>query len=472
MATTTPPSPPPPPAAPPPPRGPLPRAPRSARSRFGRPLAVGALAVVVLLVALIVFSGGGGSTYKLEFKEGDQLVRGDQVQVGGVPVGSVTNIELTNDFKALVTIHVDSSLAPLHAGTTAQVRVPSLSSVANRYVALSPGPNNAPALASGTRLPASVTKDVTDLDQLFNTFDPKTRKGLQEFIQGTAEQYVGQGKNLGLSTEYFAPAINATDHFFAELVRDQPTFTNFLVETAKAVTTIGARQDQLSSLIENANTTFTAIGSEQQNLAAGVKELPVAFRQGNRTFAELPSTLGALTKLVDASKPTVKPLTTLFTSLTPLVTKATPVVKNFSLAFSRPGPNNDLTDFANAVPGLVKQLTTATPVAVQSLRESVPITAFFGPYSPDLEGTLREFGQASAYYDANGHYVRVNPVFPDFAPGGGENNLTPSSPGAALAPLKSGQLRRCPGGATQPAADGSSPFTFNEQLSCDPSEHP
>ena len=428
--------------------------------------------MVVLLVALIVFSGGGGSTYKLEFKEGDQLVRGDQVQVGGVPVGSVTNIELTNDFKALVTIHVDSSLAPLHAGTTAQVRVPSLSSVANRYVALSPGPNNAPALASGTRLPASVTKDVTDLDQLFNTFDPKTRKGLQEFIQGTAEQYVGQGKNLGLSTEYFAPAINATDHFFAELVRDQPTFTNFLVETAKAVTTIGARQDQLSSLIENANTTFTAIGSEQQNLAAGVKELPVAFRQGNRTFAELPSTLGALTKLVDASKPTVKPLTTLFTSLTPLVTKATPVVKNFSLAFSRPGPNNDLTDFANAVPGLVKQLTTATPVAVQSLRESVPITAFFGPYSPDLEGTLREFGQASAYYDANGHYVRVNPVFPDFAPGGGENNLTPSSPGAALAPLKSGQLRRCPGGATQPAADGSSPFTFNEQLSCDPSEHP
>jgi phospholipid/cholesterol/gamma-HCH transport system substrate-binding protein len=469
MATTTPPSPPPP--AAPPPRDPLPpRAGRTSRARFARALALGALAVVILIVAFIVFAGGGGATYKLEFQEGDQLVRGDQVQVGGVPVGSVTNIELTHDFKALVTIHVDSSLTPLHAGTTAQVRMPSLSSVANRYVALSLGPNNAPALDSGTKLPASATKEVTDLDQLFNTLDPKTRKGLQEFIQGTADQYVGQGKNLGLATEYFAPSINAVDHFFGELVRDQPTFTNFLVETAKAVTTIGARKDQLSGLVENANTTFKAIGEEQRNLAAGVKQLPVTLRQGNRTFAELPSTLGALKTLIDASRPAVKPLTTLFTSLKPLVTKATPVVKNFALSFSRPGPSNDLTDFANALPGLVAQLTTSTPVAVQSLQESVPITAFFGPYSPDFEGTLREFGQAAAYYDANGHYARLSPVFPDFSLSG--NNLTPSSAAQAIAPLKTGQLRRCPGAATQPAADGSSPFTDNGQLSCDPTQHP
>ncbi|HEY5389423.1 MAG TPA: MlaD family protein, partial [Solirubrobacteraceae bacterium] len=155
MATTTPP--PSSPAAPPPGSPPPARPARSARGRYGRPLAVGALALVVLIVAYIVFAGGGGSTYKLEFDEADQLVRGDQVQVGGVPVGTVKSLELTHDFKAIVTIHVDSSLAPLHAGTTAQVRVPSLSSVANRYVALSPGPNNAPALPAGTKLPASAT---------------------------------------------------------------------------------------------------------------------------------------------------------------------------------------------------------------------------------------------------------------------------------------------------------------------------
>jgi phospholipid/cholesterol/gamma-HCH transport system substrate-binding protein len=467
MATTTPPKPP----AVPPPRDPPPRPARPARGRFVRPLAVGALALVVLIVAFIVFSGGGSSTYKLEFAEADQLVRGDQVQVGGVPVGSVKEIELTHDFKALVTITVNSSLVPLHAGTVAQVRVPSLSSVANRYVALSPGPNNAPALSAGARLPASATHDVTDLDQLFNTLNPKTRKGLQQFIQGTAESYVGQGKSLQGATEYFAPSLSATDHFFAELVRDQSTFTKFLVETAKAVTTIGARKNELSDLVENANTTFTAIGSEQTRLAQGLKLLPVTLRQGNRTFADLPSTFTALKKLVDASKPTVKPLSKLFTKLQPLLTTATPVVKNFALSFNRPGPNNDLTDYVRDLPQLAQALTTATPVNVQSLKESVPITAFFGPYSPDLQGTLREFGQTTAYYDANGHYARISPVFPDFALGA-NNNLTPAGPAQALAPLKTGQLRRCPGAATQPAADGSSPFTDSELLSCDPSQTP
>jgi phospholipid/cholesterol/gamma-HCH transport system substrate-binding protein len=436
-----------------------------------RPLAVGALVVVVLIILYIVFAGGGSSTYKLEFAEADQLVRGDQVQVGGVPVGSVKDIELTHDFKALITISVNSSVAPLHAGTTAQVRVPSLSSVANRYVALSLGPNNNPALASGARLPASATKDVTDLDQLFNTLDPKTRKGLQQFIQGTAQQYEGQGKALQGATEYFAPSLSATDHFFAELVRDQSTFTKFLVETAKAVTTIGARKEQLSDLVENANTTFTALGTEQTNLAQGVKQLPVTLRQGNRTFADLPSTFTALKKLVDASRPTVRPLTKLFTKLQPLLTTATPVVKSFSTAFSQPGPGNDLTDFVRALPALASALETSTPAAVTSLRESVPITAFFGPYSPDLEGTLREFGQTSAYYDANGHYARISPVFPDFSLNS-KDNLEPAGAEKALAPLKTGQLRKCPGAATQPAADGSSPFTDAEQLTCDPTQHP
>jgi phospholipid/cholesterol/gamma-HCH transport system substrate-binding protein len=471
MATTSPPSPP---AVPPPPSRPggpsdplLPRG----RSSAGRILALGALAIVVFVVAFLVFAGGGGATYHLIFAEADQLVKGDQVQVGGVPAGSVTNIVLTHDFKAEVTIHVDSSLTPLHEGTTAQVRVPGLAGVANRYISLSPGPNNMRSLPAGATLPASATKEVTDLDQLFDTFTPKTRKGLQEFIQGQAEQYVGAGRALGESTEYVGPALTATDHFFDELVRDQPVFTNFLVETAKAVTTIGARAEPLTDLIGNADKTFEAIGLEQAQLAQGLKQLPVTLRQGNRTFSELPATFAALEKLVVESRPTTKPLTTLLERLHGLLTVATPATRNFARAFSRPGPNNDLTDLVRDLPALAQALTTSSPATVTAEQESVPVTAFLGPYSPDLEGTLRTFGQTSAYYDANGHYVRGNLILPDFKVGSG-NTLTPTSPQQALEGLQTGQLRRCPGAATQPAGDGSSPFVDNELLTCDPSETP
>jgi hypothetical protein len=68
--------------------------------------------------------------------------------------------------------------------------------------------------------------------------------------------------------------------------------------------------------------------------------------------------------------------------------------------------------------------------------------------------------------------VRIGAVFPDFKLGE-NNNLTPAaSTQQALEGLQTGQLRRCPGAATQPAADGSSPFTDGELLSCDPTEVP
>ncbi len=470
MATTSPPTS----SAVPPPPDDLPERPGTTSPsppRRARLLAFGALGVVVVIVAILALSGGGAGEYHLELKEAGQLVKGDQVQVGGVPVGSVTNIQLTRDFKALITISVNSSLTPLHEGTLAEIRVPSLTGVANRYVALTPGPNNRPALPGGATLSGAETKEVTDLDQLFNTLNPKTRKGLQEFVQGSAEQFAGAGHSLGLATEYFGPSLSATDHFFAELVRDQSTFTNFLVESAKALTVIAARKEQLSDLVEHADQTFQAVGSQQSSLAQALHELPVTLKHGNEVFAEVPSTLGALTRLVEASKPTSQPLTVLFNRLRPLVTTATPVVTNFDQAISLSGPNNDLTDLFLTLPQVAKALTTASPATVRSLRESVPMTAFFGPYAPEIGGAVRTFGQTTSYYDANGHYAHISPVAPSFTLGANEN-LTPSSAQQGLQGLSTGQLRRCPGAATQPSADGSAPFTNNGTLGCDPSETP
>ncbi len=96
-----------------------------------------------------------------------------------------------------------------------------------------------------------------------------------------------------------------------------------------------------------------------------------------------------------------------------MVTGTKPIT-NFANAFSKPGANNDLTDLARTLPALYKQLVTASPAVVTGEKESVPITAFFGPYAPDLAGTLRTFGQSGAYYDGNGGYARVSPMLPSF----------------------------------------------------------
>jgi phospholipid/cholesterol/gamma-HCH transport system substrate-binding protein len=437
----------------------------------GRIAAFGALVVVVVLVLVLVLGSGGGATYYLNFAEAGQLVRGDQVQVGGVPVGTINDIELLHNYRVRIKVHIESSLVPLHEGTTAEIRVPSLSSVANRYIALSPGPNNRPTLPPGSTLPTTATHGVVDLDQLFDSLNLKTRTGLQQFIQGSAEQYEGVTPELKEDARYFPPLLSALDHVVGEVAREQPTLTNFLIETAKATTVLAARKQELTELVGNADTTFAALGSEQSNLAHGLKELPATLKEGNHTFEQLPQTLADLNRLVDVSKPNTKQLAPFLAKLGTLFGKAAPVVSDLGEAISKPGPDNDLTEAALALPGVAQSLATASPDGVRSLEESVPITAIFGPYTPDLEGLLRDFGQAGAYYDANGNYARVGAIFPDFELGA-NNTLKPANPQQVLQGLKTGQLRRCPGSGTQPAADGSSPFTDNGALGCDPTETP
>jgi phospholipid/cholesterol/gamma-HCH transport system substrate-binding protein len=475
MAITTPPRTPP---APPRGRGPVPpraarrqRPPTTTRRPGGRArwLIPAILGLVAVIVAYLLLTAPSGAEYKLLFSSAELLVRGDQVQVGGVPVGNVNEITLTHNYKALVKIHVGSSLTPLHAGTSAEIRVPSLSGVANRYIALTPGPNNYPALPAGSTI--TNTTSPVSLDELFNTLNPATRRGLQQVIEGWALQYAGVESQVNTSTQLFPPTLRALDHVFSELTRDEKTFTNFLLNAAKATTLIGAQSESLTNLIGNANTTFQAVGSEQRSLSEGLRELPVTFSQGTKTFNELGPPLAALRRLVEVSKPDTVMLPVFLEQLRALLNQANPVVHELTLAINAPGPNNDLTEAALAIPALARTLESASPHTVKALREGLPDSALFGPYSPELQGFFRNFGQAAAYYDANGNYARTLPVFDGFKLGA-NNTLTPTTPLQGLEGLKTLQLRRCPGAATQPAADGSSPFADGGLLGCNPAQVP
>src|SRR3954452_20894347 len=139
-----------------------------------RGVAVAALALAIVLVGLLLLRGADAHEYKLVFQNAGQLVKGDDVQVGGRRIGSVRKITLTDDNRALVLVKVEEPYAPLREGTTAVIRLTSLSGIANRYISLTPGPGDAEQLPDGATLTSDSTTDVVDLDQIFNTLDKKT----------------------------------------------------------------------------------------------------------------------------------------------------------------------------------------------------------------------------------------------------------------------------------------------------------
>src|ERR1700712_3291920 len=103
-------------------------APRGAHTMTpARGAAAGALVLVVVILAVLVLGPGSSVKYKLVFTNAGQLVKGNEVQVGGTKVGQVQAIDLTDTNQAEIKIKVDGDFAPLHQGTTALIRATSLS---------------------------------------------------------------------------------------------------------------------------------------------------------------------------------------------------------------------------------------------------------------------------------------------------------------------------------------------------------
>jgi phospholipid/cholesterol/gamma-HCH transport system substrate-binding protein len=419
---------------------------------------VAALAAAVVALGLILFGGDDGHEYDLLFENGGQLVEGNQVLIGGHPVGSVESLELTDDNLAEVHVSVDQQL---HEGTTAAIRATSLSGVANHYVSVSPGPNSNPALEEGSTLGLGYTTTAVDLDQLFNTFPPAVRRGLANFFKGNSEIYAGSGPAANRTFKYFGTGLNRAGAFIRDLNADQRLLERFVVGSSAAATAVARRGNELSDAISNANTAFDAIAAHNESLSASLRLLPQVFRQGNTTFVNLRAALDDIEPLIETAKPATKEFAPFLRELRPVLSKAVPVFQNLRLAVRRPGYANDAAELLGFLPAVQSRASKAFPHSEEAIAAFQPTLNFARAYTPDIFNGFAKVGQVSGYYDANGHYARVQ--FSNlnlFSYNEVSKELDPIAPSEQYDAFggSADVKRRCPGGATQPAADGSNPF--------------
>ena len=417
----------------------------------------------------MMFGGDGGYRVTATFENGGQLVKGNQVRVGGRPVGTIRKIELNDRSQAEVELTVDDEVAPLHRGTEATIRSPSLAGTANRYVSLRPGPNDAGKIDSGGLIDADDTTAPVDLDQLFNALDPGARKGLQQVIKGGAAQYQGRAPDAARSLKFFAPALNSTSRLTRELVVDDEVFSRFITDTSDAMGAIAERRDDLSGLVQNTGTALGAIGDENVALSRALDLLPGTLRKSNITFVNLRAALDDIDVLVEESKTGTRDLAPFLRRLRPLVADARPTIRDLRTLIRTPGANNDLLELTGKLPRLQRLTSTVFPRANRTFDRSQEFVDTLRQYTPDLAGWFTKFGQVASNYDANGHYARIQPIFGlfDYDEDTGELSRKPDA--QRIDGFGAGQQRRCPGAAVQPPPDGSAPFPVPE---CDPNQRP
>src|SRR3954463_10430208 len=450
-------------------------------SGVGRVAALGAVIAAVALVAIVLFgSGDNAYTVKATFANGGQLVKGNPVQLGGVPIGSVQGIEITDNGQADVEMKIDDDHKPLRVGTQATIRQFSQSGIANRYVDLKMPPNGAAAIDDGGHIGADKTTTAVDLDELFNTLDPATRRSLQGFFKNQARQFHARGEQANVGFQYLNPALATSSRLFSELTRDTPVLERFLVDSSRLVTTIADRRDDLAGLIGNLNTTTRALGDQKAALAESIGRLPPFMRRANTTFVNLRAALNDVDPLVDASKPVARRLGPFLDQARAFASDSRPTVRDLSATIRRRGRNNDLIELLDSVPPLAgiavdrKRRTYApggTNVPVGNVRGAFPETvdAFKGgakeigfarPYTPDFLGWFDDFSTTGGGFDALGAYARGQIGF--------QESIFNKIPG--LSAVRTNEYKNCPGSAEAPAPDGSNVWSAAEQAAMHCSE--
>ena len=449
----------------------------------GRALTLAALALAVLATAVLMFGAPDDYRVSLTLDNAGQLVKGNQVKVGGRPAGLIEEIELQDDARARIEISIEDDLAPLHEGTVVTVRATSLSGIANRYLALQPGHNDRPEIPDGGEVRADDGREAVDLDQILNTLDPQTQRDLQAFVRNAADAFADEpGARAGLAAarqanaglEALNPAIAQTGQTFRALMRDQEDLERSIVRSAQVVEDVSARPEHLDPLVGNALGAVGALARESVALERALGRLPPTLRKTNSTLVNLRATLADVRPLVRDARPAAPLLSDAFDELRPLVRDAGPVVRDARATIDRAETDSDLLGVLAGLTRLSREAVPAFDSTVATVTDALPIVREARPYVPDVIGGLfNGFGGTTAgYYDANGHYARIS-FQGSTATLTGLGSLVPRPPEQqGLSGFRTKVDKRCPGAAVQRAEDRSNPYLDRPGFPCDEEDTP
>lgn len=211
--------------------------------------------IVAALAALVVIASAAfvlnkwvlnpeGTEVVALFDSSIGLYPGSDVEVLGVPVGTVTAVEPEAD-KVRVTMELDHG-QEVSADTAAVLIAPTV--VSDRFIQLTKPYDGGSKLASGTVIPLDRTAVPVEIDDLYQSLeDVSTKLGpeganangaLSDLLEVAAANLDGQGRNLNVMIEEFSKAtatLSDTGEDFFSVIENLDTFSTMLLKNDQTV---------------------------------------------------------------------------------------------------------------------------------------------------------------------------------------------------------------------------------------------
>ena len=231
------------------------------------------IVVTTLLTGILVVTIGNlsfGSTreYKAEFVDATGVVKGDDVRIAGVKVGSVSGVEIIDRNRALVSFDVQESTR-LSEATHAAIRYRNL--VGQRYISLTQEIGDSDAkLDEGDTIPVAQTSPALDLTVLFNGFKPLFQAlspdDLNKLSYEIVQVFQGEGGTL-------ESLLGHTASITTTLAERDEVIGSLIVNLNQVLDHLADRDDQLSDLIKTFRTFVSGLNDDREAILSSLDQI-------------------------------------------------------------------------------------------------------------------------------------------------------------------------------------------------------
>jgi ABC-type transporter Mla subunit MlaD len=357
---------------------------KAQQSAFANPVLIGAVTLLVTMVAVfLAYNANSGLPFvptrelKVDIGDGSNLVVGNDVREGGTRVGLVSDmrpVRLSNgQVGAQLTLQLSKSNGVVPADST--VSIQPLSVLGLKYVELEKGASRR-VVADGGTLPIGQSSVPVQFDDVYKTFDPKTRVAIQQNLQGYGDVLAGRGSDLNDTIASLPALFGHLEPVARYLSAPGTQLTRFFDGLNLFMGAIAPVAGVNADVFGRMATTFAAISKSPSDL--------------ERTIAESPSTLSVSTRSLEIQQPFLVDLTALGQNMTPATAalkQALPTLNPALEAGSRtlvrtPVLDAKLQQVMNALKSLAQ--APGTNIGVNALVSTVntlnPMVRYLGPF--------------------------------------------------------------------------------------------
>jgi len=262
-----------------------------------------------------------------EFSSSQAVVpgQGQTINVAGVEVGQVENVQLENG-SAVVTFGIDRQFLPIYKDATILLRP--RTGLQDMFFQLDPGTRSAGVIQDGGMIPAKNTAPDVNIDEILSALDGDTQAYLRLLLIGAGQGLKGEGQNFGKVLASLGPLNSDLDRLNSMVSQRRHELADLVHNLGVLTKTIGQHRGDVTSFIRANNAALSAIGAQDPDVQRAVSLLPSTLSTATNTFHKVDGLAQQLGPAFNSLRPFARHLDALNTSVRETAIADTPIIKN------------------------------------------------------------------------------------------------------------------------------------------------